>query len=60
MDLTALQKRFGKDRVLLLSAKPAVGWNSLLPGCKVMFMVSEHAISGGAYVQNTRHEKYAA
>ena len=55
-DLTALQKRFGKDRVLLLSAKTGGGLEQFTAWLQSYVYGSEHAISGGAYVQNTRHE----
>ena len=55
-DLAALQKRFGSDRVLLVSAKTGGGLEQFTAWLQNYVYGSEHAISGGAYVQNTRHE----
>ncbi|MCD8359664.1 MAG: tRNA uridine-5-carboxymethylaminomethyl(34) synthesis GTPase MnmE [Acidaminococcaceae bacterium] len=56
-DLAALQKRFGADRVLLLSAKTGGGLEQFMAWLQNYVYGSEHALAGGAYVQNVRHEK---
>lgn len=55
-DLAALQQRFGADRVIPLSAKTGGGLEQFTDWLQTYVYGSEHALSGGAYVQNVRHE----
>lgn len=55
-DLAALQQRFGADRVIPLSAKTGGGLEQFTAWLQTYVYGSEHALSGGAYVQNVRHE----
>lgn len=55
-DLKSLQQRFGEDRVLLLSAKTGGGLEQFTAWLQNYVYGSEHVLSGGAYVQNIRHE----
>lgn len=55
-DLTELQKRFGEDKIIPLSAKTGGGLEKLTVWLQNYVYGSEQAITGGAYVQNVRHE----
>ncbi len=51
-----LAKRFGADRVIPLSAKTGRGLEKFTAWLQKYVYGSEQALSGGAYVQNVRHE----
>lgn len=55
-DMAALRQRFGADRVIALSAKTGNGLKEFSDWLQNYVYGSEHALSGGAYVQNARHE----
>ena len=53
----ALQKRFGKEQVMALSAKTTQGIDEFTAWLKNFVYGSEGALSDGVYVQNARHEQ---
>ena len=57
MDLEALRERFGKDKVMTLSAKTLSGMEEFSAWLKNYVYGSEGALSDGAYVQNARQER---
>lgn len=57
VDLEALRKRFGEDKVLTLSAKTLTGVEAFSAWLKNYVYGSEGALSEGAYVQNARQEQ---
>lgn len=52
-----LQKRFGEDKVMALSAKTTEGLDKFTAWLKNYVYGSEGALSDGVYVQNARHEE---
>ena len=57
MDLEALRARFGRDKVMTLSAKTLSGMEEFSAWLKNYVYGSEGALSDGAYVQNARQER---
>ena len=55
-DITALENRFGKERVLSLSAKTLAGVEEFSLWLKDYVYGKEGALGDGIYVQNARHE----
>lgn len=56
-NLAALQKRFGQDKVMALSAKTTAGLDKFTAWLKNFVYGQEGALGEGVYVQNARHEK---
>lgn len=56
-NLAALQKRFGQDKVMALSAKTTAGLDKFTAWLKNFVYGREGALGEGVYVQNARHEK---
>lgn len=56
-NLVQLQKRFGQERVMALSAKTTAGLDAFTAWLKNYVYGSEGALSDGVYVQNARHEQ---
>ena len=57
MDLEALRERFGKDKVMTLSAKTLSGVEDFSAWLKNYVYGSEGTLSDGVYVQNARQER---
>lgn len=57
VDLTALQERFGRDKVMTLSAKTLSGMEAFTLWLKNYVYGSEGTLGDGVYVQNARQEK---
>ena len=55
-DITALENRFGKERVLSLSAKTLAGVEEFSLWLKDYVYGKEGSLGDGIYVQNARHE----
>ena len=56
-NLVQLQKRFGQERVMALSAKTTAGLDAFTAWLKSYVYGSEGTLSDGVYVQNARHEQ---
>ncbi|MEE1231054.1 MAG: tRNA uridine-5-carboxymethylaminomethyl(34) synthesis GTPase MnmE, partial [Phascolarctobacterium sp.] len=56
VDLVALQKRFGEDKVMTLSAKTLSGVEAFSAWLKNYVYGSEGTLGEGAYIQNSRQE----
>lgn len=56
-NLLQLQKRFGEDKVMALSAKTTAGLDKFTDWLKNYVYGSDGALSDGVYVQNARHEQ---
>ena len=57
VDLEALRERFGRDKVMTLSAKTLSGVEAFSAWLKNYVYGSEGTLSDGAYVQNARQER---
>lgn len=57
VDLTALQERFGRDKVMTLSAKTLSGMEAFTLWLKNYVYGSEGTLGDGVYVQNARQEQ---
>ena len=57
VDLAALQERFGRNKVMTLSAKTLTGVEDFSAWLKNYVYGSEGTLSDGAYVQNARQER---
>ncbi len=57
MDLESLRERFGKDKVMTLSAKTLSGVEDFSAWLKNYVYGSEGTLSDGVYVQNARQER---
>lgn len=57
VNLTALQERFGKDKVMTLSAKTLSGMEAFTLWLKNYVYGSEGTLGDGVYVQNARQEQ---
>lgn len=57
VDLPGLQKRFGSEKVMLLSAKTLSGIDAFSDWLKNYVYGSEGTLSDGAYIQNARQER---
>lgn len=56
-NLTALQQRFGEDKVMALSAKTTAGLDKFTDWLKNYVYGSEGTLNDGVYIQNARHEE---
>lgn len=57
VDMTALQERFGADKVLSLSAKTLSGMEAFTAWLKNYVYGSKGTLEDGAYIQNARQER---